>query len=194
MPKALGGAGTESYFSANPYIENEHLRYYMLGVIGFHFGNAIKAALDGEFYRVVVHIPPSIIFSGCYILNLMHVAVVLALIQDSSEIFFKCSQLVSYTKFAPTLLPIVSFASFAAWAYTRLFVLTSDVLLNVLNIIRAGPEEDKSWFFLEDSSDTMKMFLLIAVCFLAFRSISGSITIIKNLTAACNQSDKVKIN
>jgi len=58
--------------------------------------------------------------------------VALALINDATELLFSINSFVALTKFSAWLLPIVSGASFIAWAYARLYVLTIDVFYPVL--------------------------------------------------------------
>jgi len=106
------------------------------------------------------------------------VAVTIALIHDSTDILFSINNFVARTRFDGCL-PAVSAASFVAWAYARLYVLTVQVFLPIMT-------EKKP--FLEDKSAFQKTCFAIMAVYLVGRSIFGSFVMIRN-TMNCKSAD-----
>ena len=131
LPRTLGGTGTQSFF-ADRFSPNHELRPYVLTVIGFQVAVTLKTLIDGRIKFVANPLVLACLFGGCYLLNIIQLAVALALINDATELLFSINSFVALTKFSAWLLPIVSGASFIAWAYARLYVLTIDVFYAVL--------------------------------------------------------------
>ena len=140
----------------------------------------LKAALDGRVMKMVTPLVLACIFYSCYILNIMQVAVTIALIHDSTELLNSVNMLVSKTKFKSSLLPITSGISFLAWAYARVYVLSLDVLYPTL----AEPKP-----FLEDKTRFQQSAFVVMVVYLVFRSIIGSFAMIQD-TLSCKSSDE----
>ena len=140
----------------------------------------LKAALDGRVMKMVTPLVLACIFYSCYILNIMQVAVTIALIHDSTELLNSVNTLVSKTKFKRWLLPLTSGISFLAWAYARLYVLSVDVFYPVL----AEPKP-----FLEDKTRFQQSAFVAMVVYLVFRSIIGSFVMIQD-TLNCKAGDE----
>lgn len=161
--------GTESFF-ADRYSQNHELRNYLLTVVGFHTAVMLKAAFDGTILKISTPLVLASLFGCCYILNIMQVAVTIALIHDSTDILFSINSFVALTRFK-NCLPFVSGASFVAWAYARLYVLTIEVLLPILT-------ERKP--FLEEKNNFQKTCIIVMIVYLVFKSVKGSFVMIKN--------------
>ena len=166
--------GTESFF-ANRYSDNQDLRNYLLTVVGFHTAVMLKATFDGTILKIPTPLVLASLFGCCYILNIMQVAVTIALIHDSTDILFSINSFVALTRFK-NCLPMVSGASFIAWAYARLYVLGIEVLLPIL--MERKP-------FLEEKNNFQKTCIIGMIIFLVFKSIKGSFVMIKNAMDCC---------